>query len=143
MQQFMCIGRVGNAVRYYNNGSVPFATVSVAENQYYKDKESDERKQITTWIPVVGYGKKADFMRDYLKKGSKICFSGTWKNSTYEKDGEKRYQMVLRLDQVEFCGSKSKSDEDVADDAFIPVSDMNQPFGDDFEMPSYVPGLDG
>jgi len=143
MQKFMCIGRVGSNVKYFNNGRVPFATVSIAEHQYYKDKENDERKQITTWIPVVGYGKKADFMRDYLKKGIKVGFSGTWKNSTYEKDGETRYQMVLRIDQVEFCGSKPKTDGDAVEDPFIPEAEMDQPFGDDFEMPSFVPGLDG
>jgi len=140
MQQFMCIGRVGSDVRFYDNGSVPFASVSIADNQYYKDKDTGERKQITTWIPVVGYRSKAEFMRDYIKKGSLLCVSGTWKNTSYEKDGETRYQTVLRLDKVQFCDSKAQ-EQGADEDGFIPVN-PNEPFGMDFSMPSYIPGLD-
>lgn len=146
MQQTMLIGRVGNDVRFFDNGKVPFASVSVAENQYYRDKETGERKQYTTWIPVIGYGTKAEFMRDYLKKGNRIGISGVWRNLHYEKDGKKQYQLALRLQEVQFCDSKvisgQETFDEAANDGFVHVGPTNQPFGEDFSMPSYIPGLD-
>jgi hypothetical protein len=90
MQQTMLVVRVGNDVRFFNNGKVPFACVSVCENQYYKDKETGEKKNCATWITVIGYGPKAEFIND----------------------------------------------------GFVHIEIANQPFGTDFSMPSYIPGLD-
>lgn len=146
MQQTMLIARVGNDVRFFDNGRVPFAIVSVAENQYYKEKSSGEKKQYTTWIPLIGYGSKAEFMRDYLKKGIRIGISGVWKNMVYEKDGKKQYQLVLRLKDVQFCDSKVTAEQGTNNEAenegFVHVEPTNQPFGADFSMPSYIPELD-
>lgn len=146
MQQTMLIVRVGNEVRFFNNGKVPFAIVSVAENQLYRDKETGERKQYTTWIPVIGYGPKAEFMRDYLRKGSRIGITGIWKNMINERDGKKQYQLALRLKDVQFLDSKvvaePGADNEAEEDGFIHVESTNQPFGADFSMPSYVPDLD-
>lgn len=147
MQQFMVVGRVGSEVKFFDKGSVPFASVSLAENQYYKDKDTGEKKQYTTWFPVVGYKSKAEFMRNYLKVGSKVAITGVWKNMSYEKDGKKYNQMALRLSQVEFCDTKAKvvTKNDVVEqnsnDGFVRIEQDN-PFGADFNMPSYVPGVD-
>lgn len=150
MQQTMFIVRVGNDVRFFNNGKVPFACVSVAENQYYRDRETGNRKQYTTWIPVIGYGSKAEFMRNHLIKGSLIGISGIWRNMISEKDGKKQYWLALRLQDVKFL-SKTAAEQDlnaeelkskVENDGFVHVETTNQPFGEDFSMPAYVPGLD-
>lgn len=58
MQQFMLVGRVGNNVSYFDSGKTPVARVSIADNIQYRDPDTGERKQYTTWIPVIGFGQR-------------------------------------------------------------------------------------
>ncbi|MDG6882823.1 Helix-destabilizing protein [Phocoenobacter uteri] len=92
------IGHLGKdpELRAFPNGT-PVANFSVATTEYYKDKETGERKDITQWHNVSIIGKKADFVKDYLKKGSFIYISGKLNYREYEKDGQKRYLTEIVL----------------------------------------------
>lgn len=146
MQQFMMIGRIGGDIQYYcGEEKVPYARMSVADNTFYRDA-TGERHQFTSWIPVVGFGGKADFMHKYLKKGMLICLTGEWRNHIFDKDGERRYAMELKLGRTQFCDMKGKADIAGSDDpdGGQEFMDTNtSPFGEDFDMPSYIPDTYG
>lgn len=86
------IGHLGQdpEMRAFPNGT-PVATISVATTEYYKDKETGERKDITQWHNIQIIGKKADFASQFLKKGSMVFISGKLNYRAYEKDGQKRF----------------------------------------------------
>lgn len=86
------IGHLGQApeMRAFPNGT-SVATLSVATTEYYKDKETGERKDITQWHNIQITGKKADFASQFLKKGSMVFISGKLNYRAYEKDGQKRF----------------------------------------------------
>lgn len=108
MQQFMLVGRVGNNVSYFDSGKTPVARVSIADNITYRDSETGEKKQYTTWIPIVGFGQRAEFMKNHLQKGSMVAITANWRNNVYEKEGETHYDMICVLRDVQFCESKGK-----------------------------------
>jgi single-strand DNA-binding protein len=67
------------------------ATVSLATNEFYKDKKG-ELVQQTQWHNLVAWGKTADLMASVLKKGHEVAVSGKLAYRNYEdKDGTKRY----------------------------------------------------
>ena len=55
----------------------------------------------------VAFGKTAEFISKYFKKGSKMLIIGELNNNNYEKDGVKHYQDQILIDSVEFFGKKS------------------------------------
>ena len=79
---------------------------SLATNESYKDKNGN-RAQKTEWHNIVAWGKKAEVINEYLKKGSKIMVEGKLTSRAYEnKDGEKRRIMEVHLNSFEFMESK-------------------------------------
>lgn len=110
------IGHLGKdpEIRLFPDGT-PCATVSVATTEYYKDKETGERKDITQWHNIQITGKKADFVREYIKKGSFIFVSGKLNYRSYEKDGQKRFLTEILLN--DFIGDIQILDKKEADPA--------------------------
>lgn len=98
------IGHLGKdpEIRIFPDGT-PIASISVATTEYYKDKETGERKDITQWHNITITGKKADFVKEYIKKGSFIFVSGKLSYRSYEKDGQKRFLTEIVLN--DFTGA--------------------------------------
>lgn len=55
----------------------------------------------------TAYGKTAEFIAKYFKKGQMMIIEGEINNNNYEKDGVKHYTNQIVIDTVEFSGSKS------------------------------------
>ena len=81
------IGNVGKdaEVRYQQDGGT-VARISVAVNEVWKDKQGNKQER-ATWIPVVCFGKLADIVAEYVKKGDPVYVQGRYSSRKYEKDG--------------------------------------------------------
>lgn len=64
----------------------------------------------TDFIDCVAWEKKAEFVRQYFRKGQRIEVSGIITSRTYEKDGQNRKAVEVRCDQV-FFGDSKKADD--------------------------------
>lgn len=82
-------------VRYFESGSV-VASTAVGIQEY---KKGDDNK--TNFVEVKAWGKTAEFMAQYLHKGSYLIAAGRLEVETWEKDGSKRSKTVVVLDRVE------------------------------------------
>jgi single-strand DNA-binding protein len=60
----------------YTQSREAIATIRIATTETYKDKSSGERKEITEWHRVVFFGRTAEVVGEYLKKGSPIYVEG-------------------------------------------------------------------
>lgn len=81
------------------------ARFNVACNRTRKD-ENGEKIVETDWIRCVAFGKRAEVLDQYLKKGDKIAVVGRVQTSTYQnKEGETRYSTETIVDEFEFLGS--------------------------------------
>ncbi len=86
------IGHLGADVelKTLDNGN-SVARISVATNEYYKNK-AGEKVTDTTWHNVVAWGKTAELANQLLKKGSEVALEGKLSNRSYEdKAGVKKY----------------------------------------------------
>lgn len=81
--------------RYFESGSV-VASTAIGIQEY---KKNDDAK--TNFVEVKAWGKTAEFMCQYLKKGSYLIATGRLEVETWEKDGNKRSKTVVVLDRVE------------------------------------------
>lgn len=63
----------------------------------------------TDFISCNAFGKQAEFIQKYFKKGSGILIIGTLQNNNYEKDGKKVYTDRVIINEVEFDGRESNT----------------------------------
>lgn len=104
------LGNVGKdpEIRYMADGKAA-ASLSVATSSSWKDK-SGEKQESTEWHRISAFGKLAEIIGEYVKKGSQIYIEGRittrkWK----DKDGQDKYTTEIIADQMQMLGGP-KSD---------------------------------
>lgn len=91
LNQVNLIGNVGQGAEIRNlDGGKVVASFSVATNETWKDK-TGEKQEHTEWHTIVAWGKLAEIVEKFVKKGSLVHISGKLKHETYEKEGAKKY----------------------------------------------------
>lgn len=95
------IGTLGRdpEMKYMPNGNA-VVTVSVATDESYNDKNTGQKVEVTEWHRLTAFGKLAEIIGQYLKKGSKAYFEGKLKTNEYEKDGIKRYSTEIIISEM-------------------------------------------
>lgn len=81
------------------------------------DKENN-----TDFIPVVAYGKLAEFASKYLTKGRLISVRGSIRQNDYtDKEGKKRTSFNVKADEINFLDKKPQEQlEPYSDDEDYP-----------------------
>lgn len=89
-------------------GSTTIARFSVAVDSRKKDGSKE-----TDFISCVSFGKTAETIGKYLKRGSEITVNnGRIKTGSYtNRDGQKVYTTDVIVNEFDFCGSKSSSNQ--------------------------------
>ena len=77
----------------------------LAVNKKWKDKEGNAKEEVT-FIDVEAWGRTAELIGQYLKKGSPAYIEGHLKLDTWEKDGQKHSKLKVSADSVQFLGGK-------------------------------------
>jgi len=100
----------GNMTRDPELRSLPsgmnVCSFSVATNRVFRDRDGKKQEQ-TDFHNVVVFGRQADTVAQYLKKGSSVFVEGRMQTRSWEgKDGEKKYRTEIVADRVQF-GPKS------------------------------------
>lgn len=71
-------------------------------------RQGDE--QTADFISCVSFGKTAEFIEKYFRKGQRLCCSGRIQTGSYtNKDGQKIYTTDVVVENAEFCENKSSS----------------------------------
>ena len=108
LNQFTCIGRLGRdpEVKYMNNGDAA-VNISLAVGKSWTDKNTREKKEQTTWVPVSFFGKTAEIIGQYCKKGSQLMITGEFTVRKYtDKDGVEKQMTEIRGRDMQLLGSK-------------------------------------
>ena len=73
VNKVILLGNLGKDpdIKYMPNGNA-VANITLATSETWNDKSSGEKKEKTEWHRVVFFGKLAEIVGQYLKKGSKI-----------------------------------------------------------------------
>lgn len=95
------IGHLGDdpKVRKLDSGKT-VANFSIATNEIYRDQKGEKQSE-TTWHRLVAWGKQAEIIDSYVKKGSEIAIEGKLTNRSWEdKNGEKQYMTEVLVNEV-------------------------------------------
>lgn len=89
-------------VSYANSGTT-IGRFSLAVDRKFKQ----DGGPTADFFNCVTFGKKAEFVEKYLRKGTKVAIVGEIQNNNYtNKDGQKVYSTQILIDQIEFAESK-------------------------------------
>ena len=107
---------IGNAggdpeVRYMPNGNA-VTNLTLATSDSWKDKQTGQTQERTEWHRVVFFGRLAEVVGEYVRKGSKIYIEGRLQTREWEKDGVKRYTTEIVVDmngQMQLLDSRGGS----------------------------------
>lgn len=93
------------------------------------------KKDETDFFNCVCFGRQAEFVEKYLKKGIKMLITGRVENNNYtDRDGQKVYAVQIMVEEMEFAESKAANNEQKpapgVGDGF-----MNIPDGIEEELP--------
>ena len=106
VNKVILVGTLGKdpETRYLNEANV-VTKFTLATNRSYKDKQGQKVEE-TEWHNVEAWGKVAETLTKYLRKGSNLYLEGRIKTDAYEaKDGSgKRYTTKVVLEEFTFLG---------------------------------------
>lgn len=117
MQQLLIIGNVGKeaVVRQAANGQA--IGFSIAVNESYKDKQTGEKKEVTTWYKATFWKKLGDSTKiaDYLKPGQTVSVIGRpYADAYLNKEGKAVADQCIRVERLELVGSVNKGQNGAA-----------------------------
>lgn len=92
VNKVILIGRLGKdpEVRSFENKN-SVANFSLATTEVYRDKTTNEKKEITEWHNISLWGRLAEIAAKYLHKGDMVYIEGKLRTRSWEKDGVTRY----------------------------------------------------
>jgi len=108
VNKVILVGNLGAdpEVRYLPSGDA-VANIRLATTDRYKDKQSGEFKEMTEWHRVSFFGRLAEIVSEYLKKGSSVYIEGRIRTRKYQaQDGTDRYSTEIVADQMQMLGGR-------------------------------------
>lgn len=103
------LGNTGRDVELrYTPQGVAVANFSVASNTVRNTPNGQQKK--TDWFNVTAFGKQAETLGRYLKKGSQVLVRGKLTfNPWLSRDGEARVSADIALQDFEFAGGATSA----------------------------------
>ena len=111
INKVIVLGRIGvqPEVRYMPSG-MAVMSLSLATNDGYRNKDTGEFVDQTEWHRVSIFGKQAETIGAYVKKGDLLYVEGRIKTSKYQDKttGEDRYSTEIVAIQTQMIGARSE-----------------------------------
>ena len=82
-------------------GGQAVANFSIATNRTFKNKEGQQQEQ-TEFHNIVAFGRTAEVIAQYLKKGRPVYIEGRITTRSWDKDGVKQYRTEIVTDTFQF-----------------------------------------
>jgi single-strand DNA-binding protein len=98
---------MGNLTRDPELRSIPsgqqVASFSLAVNRTWKNANGEQQEAVD-YIDCNAWGKPAEIITQYMKKGSAILVSGRLQQRTWEQEGQKRSKVEVVVEDFNFVG---------------------------------------
>ena len=112
MNKVMLVGRLTKDPEVRGDGDKKFAKFSVAVNRPFKNKDGEQEADFPN---CTAFGKTAEFVGNYFKKGSAIGVVGRLQTGSYvNKEGNTVYTTDVMVEHVEFVERKGDNSNDSA-----------------------------
>ena len=108
------LGNVGKDPEVRETKSGKVANLVLATSERYTDK-SGQKQENTEWHNLVVFGKLADVVTKYVKKGDKLYVEGSITTRKWEdKEGNTRYNTDIKVRDLTMLGGTEKKAKPVA-----------------------------
>lgn len=117
VNKVILVGNIGAdpEIRYMPNGNA-VANVTLATSESWKDKQTGQQQERTEWHRVVFFGRLADVVAEYVKKGSQIYVEGSMRTRKWQaQDGQDRYTTEVVVDingEMQLLGGNRNRQDD-------------------------------
>jgi len=89
----------------YTQGGTAIAKFGMAVNRRYT-QQGGEQKEETCFVDLTAWGRQAEILNEYTKKGSPLFVEGRLEYSTWEaQDGGKRSKLAVVVENFQLLGS--------------------------------------
>jgi single-strand DNA-binding protein len=108
VNKVIIVGNLGRdpEIRYMPSGDA-IANIAVATSYKSKDRNTGEQKEQTEWHRISFFGRLAEIVGQYLKKGSSVYVEGRLQTRKYtDKDGIERYATDIIAEQMQMLGGR-------------------------------------
>ena len=99
-----------------NPGGQAVLKLRVATNESWLDKDKVKQERVE-WHRVTVFGRRAEGLAKFVRKGMKVFVEGRNQTSTYDKDGQKHYSTEIIADQVLVTGGLRSEGASMAEGA--------------------------
>lgn len=91
----------------YTAGGAAIANITIATSESWTDKQSGEKKEKTEWHRVVFFGRLAEIVGEYLRKGSQVYVEGRLQtNKWQDQSGNDRYTTEVIASEMQMLGAR-------------------------------------
>ena len=96
-------------VRYTPRGTA-VAEIGLAVNDSWFDKQSNTRKETTTFVDITLWGRDAEVAGEYLAKGRSICIEGRLQLDSWDdkETGQKRSKLRVVCERMQMLGGRGE-----------------------------------
>lgn len=119
MNKIILVGRLATEVDMKKSGETKYGKFVLAVNRAGKKNETD-------FIQCTVFGKTAETMFEWCRKGHRIGIEGHLQISQYEKNGEKRSSYSVIVETMEFLQTKNEKSGDTTQALTEPVKDTSE-----------------
>ena len=130
VNKVILIGNLGRdpEVRYTQGGSA-VANFTMATTDTWQDP-SGEKKERTEWHRIVVWGKQAEIVGEYLRKGRPVYVEGSLQTREWtDREGNKRYTTEVRAQRIQFLGRPDDRAAAGPADSHPPAEEGAEPAG--------------
>lgn len=101
LNRVLLIGNCGGEpqIKTFASGN-KVAQITLATSERYKDRNG-EQKEDTEWHSVQAFGKLADVVERFVRKGSLLYLDGKIRTRSYEADGRTIYRTEIVADHIQ------------------------------------------
>lgn len=106
VNKVIIVGNLGRdpEMRYMPSGDA-IANIAVATSYRTKDRQTGEDKELTEWHRISFFGRLAEVVGQYLRKGSSVYVEGRLQTRKYtDKDGIERYATDIIAENMQMLG---------------------------------------
>lgn len=118
VNKVIIVGNLGRdpEIRYMPSGDA-IANIAVATSYKSKDRNTGEQKEQTEWHRISFFGRLAEIVGQYLKKGSSVYVEGRLQTRKYtDKDGVEKYATDIIAEQMQMLGGRQGMGGESMDD---------------------------
>jgi single-strand DNA-binding protein len=118
VNKVIIVGNLGRdpEIRYMPSGDA-IANIAVATSYKSKDRNTGEQKELTEWHRISFFGRLAEIVGQYLKKGSSVYVEGRLQTRKYtDKDGVEKYATDIIAENMQMLGGRQGAGGDAGMD---------------------------